>query len=538
MGSRLVLLALLVVVGMTAARAAPADPFSGTWISVDLRDGSSQTLVLKRSKADSYDVTLTDDRASACGGEAVTGRGVGTAAGTKLSAPLTFTCPDGKRLEATFVVTYRAGDDTLVDDQGAVWARVKAAPTATEIVLKNAVVLTMDPRRPRAQAVLVRGQRITAVGTNAAVQRKARRGAKVIDLRGRVVVPGFIDSHSHRLRNYGNVGYTRARSIREALEQGWTTLSELYVDDETLAAFRALDESGALPLRINAYLTVNTLETQPLGDWYTAYRPRQVLSPRLRVAGLKYFVDFDSCKKIGWTQAELTAAIVRDQRNGWPIAAKSVCSRSLEMILEAFDAAQRGNAGPAYRNRIEHLLSATRPQIAHLKRLGAVASIQTNIPGELVDDQDFLDLVKREPRGAMTPWRSLVKAGVVIAGGSAWPTHYVRIAGGAPFASPLRLLYQAATRAGNPGQKPLPWMLSQTITVEQALRALTINAAYATFEDKQKGSITAGKLADLVVFSANPLAVPVLRIPSIRVLATMIGGKVESCVRRATRLCP
>jgi predicted amidohydrolase YtcJ len=107
----------------------------------------------------------------------------------------------------------------------------------------------------------------------------------------------------------------------------------------------------------------------------------------------------------------------------------------------------------------------------------------------------------------------------------------------APFASPLRLLYQAATRAGNPGERPLPWMLSQTITVGRALRALTIDAAYAVFENAQKGSISPGKLADLVVLSGNPLAVPLRGIPQLRVLVTMIGGTAEWCAPQAKALC-
>ena len=81
-------------------------------------------------------------------------------------------------------------------------------------------------------------------------------------------------------------------------------------------------------------------------------------------------------------------------------------------------------------------------------------------------------------------------------------------------------------------------MLDQIITVEQALRSLTINGAYATFEEDKKGSLTSGKLADLVILSANPLTAPIEMVPDIQVLMTMIGGTVEYCVQGQIAPCP
>ena len=81
-------------------------------------------------------------------------------------------------------------------------------------------------------------------------------------------------------------------------------------------------------------------------------------------------------------------------------------------------------------------------------------------------------------------------------------------------------------------------MIGQAITIEEALRSLTINGAYATFEEDKKGSLTEGKLADLVVLSANPLTAPIEMVPDIQVLMTMIGGAVEYCVQGQTTPCP
>ena len=81
-------------------------------------------------------------------------------------------------------------------------------------------------------------------------------------------------------------------------------------------------------------------------------------------------------------------------------------------------------------------------------------------------------------------------------------------------------------------------MLDQVITVEQALRSLTINGAYATFEEDKKGSLESGKLADIVILSENPLTEPIENVPDIQILMTMIGGKVEYCAVGQESLCP
>ncbi|MFW9789429.1 MAG: amidohydrolase family protein, partial [Candidatus Thorarchaeota archaeon] len=85
----------------------------------------------------------------------------------------------------------------------------------------------------------------------------------------------------------------------------------------------------------------------------------------------------------------------------------------------------------------------------------------------------------------------------------------------------------AITRVGGLGLTPTDWMLNQTISVEQALQLLTIDAAYGTFQETIKGSIKAGKFADLVILSDNPLTVPENTLADIKILKTMVGGVVE-----------
>ncbi|HET9201500.1 MAG TPA: amidohydrolase family protein [Dehalococcoidia bacterium] len=407
------------------------------------------------------------------------------------------------------------------------------------IVLHNAVVVTMDDAQPQAQAVLIRDDRIVAVGDDEDIIAEAGSSATLIDLEGRALVPGFIDSHSHRLANYEERGYGSAEEvIPVALAEGWTTLAELNVREDNLPELEGLAADGTLRLRVEAYLAVNTAAVEPLPRWWEPYRPGQMISPHLRIAGLKFFVDFDWGREIRISQDDLTAALIEAQQAGWQLAVKSIGSESLEIILNGLEQAQGGEGGPTYRNRIEHALAITEEQGQRMAELGVVASIQTLMPPELTDDPEFFAFADRQPDGATTPWRRVLDQGVVLANGSAWPSTYFEEPEGAAFGSPMRLLYQAATRISNRGALPEPWEPEQTITVEEALRALTIDAAYAVFRDEDIGSIAPGKLADLAILSANPLAVDAEEIPFIETLATFVGGTVEFCADSAASFCP
>ncbi|HSL34705.1 MAG TPA: hypothetical protein VK871_13700 [Candidatus Limnocylindrales bacterium] len=210
-----------------------------------------------------------------------------------------------------------------------------------DVVLTGGTVITLDDAEPRAEAIAIRGDTILAVGSNGEIAALAGDGTLRIELAGSAVVPGFIDAHEHRIGDPGKIGLDSAEPlIQAAIEQGWTTLHELYVDEGRLAALRDLDEAGLLRLRVNAYLPVN--ENSPegtlFGDWYGGWRPGEIVSPHVRVAGLKVFTDFDNATILLWSQADLDAFLLARHREGWQLAVKTVSSTSLEMIVDAFRA--------------------------------------------------------------------------------------------------------------------------------------------------------------------------------------------------------
>jgi predicted amidohydrolase YtcJ len=411
-----------------------------------------------------------------------------------------------------------------------------------DLIFVNADVITMDDQVPAAQAVAVSGQTIVAVGTDQDLQRWRGPHTTVVDLDGRTIVPGFIDAHQYRVQKYADAGYADpAAAVDAAVQQGWTTLEELYADPGVLPELHDLDQAGRLGPWVDAYLPVMLYDAAgtSLGSWYQAYHQGQVLSPHVRVAGLIGFTDYDNATVLLWQQDALNAFLLDSARQGWSVALKTVSTRSLEMILRAEENLARVDPDAARdtRVRLEHALFITADQIARIKKLGLIPVINLNNPGQLVGESDVDQFITREPAGSYTPWRSLEAAGIPVANGTGWPSYFVDEPTGAPFGSPVHLLYQAVTRVGNLGRQPYPWLLDQTITVSQALRAMTIDSAYATSEEATKGSITPGKLADLVVLSADPVTAPVSQINDINVLLTMIGGRVAWCSPSA-RACP
>lgn len=417
-----------------------------------------------------------------------------------------------------------------------------ASPNVADIIYTNANVITMDETNPGAQAVAIRGDTILAVGSNEGMAAYQGQGTVLVDLGGKTLVPGFIDAHQHRIGNRALLGIEDPEKvIQPAIAQGLTSIDELYVDQPRLEELTALDAAGVLRIRVDAYLPVmeNSSEGRMLGDYYKAYAPGQVLSPHVRVAGLKIFTDYDNATILLWKQDALNQFVVARLQEGWPLAIKTVSTRSLEMILKAVEfAATIIPDIPSRRIRLEHMLFATPDQIARIKRLGLVPVINLNNPGQLVGDPDVDQLISREPQGSYTPWRNLAQAGVRFANATGWPSYYVDEPSGAPFGSPMHLIYQAVTRVGNLGTKPYPWLLDQTLTAAQAMRALTVDGAYASFEENTKGSLAPGKLADLVILSDDPLRVTPEAINNIRVLSTVIGGQVAWCSADSAPLCP
>jgi predicted amidohydrolase YtcJ len=409
----------------------------------------------------------------------------------------------------------------------------------------------MDPERPSANAVAISGDSITAVGAEAEVLAAAARDARIVDLGGRVLLPGFNDAHCHRIGDREVTGYESAEAaIKDALAGGWTSISELFVDQERLDELRRLDDAGQLPLRVSCYLPANYLE-QKFGVWFGDYEPRQVFSPRLRIGGVKLFADRASPAKmllseahtgapgylgdVYWTSEEFTDLVRTLHDDGWQLATHTCGDAAHDMVLDAYETALAGADNDAHRHRIEHALVVRDDQVRRMRDLSIIASIQ--LPFMTSDWAAEEEAALGPDRLAWVGrWRDLLEAGVPAVGSTDFPWAIRDELNGRSGAA-MKALSDAATRVGTEAGPPPPWLADQALTVEQGLDLITRAGAYATFEEDRKGTVAVGKLADLVVLSGDPRSVPAGDLPAVSVLMTMIGGRVEYCAPDAGTLC-
>ena len=424
-----------------------------------------------------------------------------------------------------------------------------AQTETAEVVYRGGVLLTMNPNLPRADALAIRSDRIVAIGDETSVMAHAGADTTVVDLEGRAILPGFNDAHCHRLGDREMWGFSSAEeAIAETLANGFTSISELFVNEERLEELTVLDEAGKLRLRVNAYLPVNFHEDK-FGIWFEHLRPHQQMSPRVRIGGVKAFADRidprhtllseDHPDQPGyrgldyWAPGEIADLVGRLHRDGWQVAIHTGGDAAHDMVLAAFEQALEGGPNQA-RHRIEHLAILRDDQIERMAKLGIVASFQLGWFDTGWDDwgweeswEDALgDLIHGVGR-----WRDLLDAGVPAVGSTDCPWS------DPPVGPAMAAVADAVTRRGPQSGEPAPWQESQRIMVEEALYLLTARGAWATFEEEDKGSLEVGKLADLVILSEDPTAVPSKSLADVDVLATIIGGQPQYCAQGAESLC-
>ncbi len=188
------------------------------------------------------------------------------------------------------------------------------------------------------------------------------------------------------------------------------------------------------------------------------------------------------------------------------------------------------------RHRIEHDTLLRGSQLSAFGRFGIVPVVFSSF-GDLRLRCGRLRPGRPDPEGFpyLWRWRDLLRAnpGLRLAWGTDWPYFDP---------SPLRHLYGFVTRrdirADGSICHPQPQIANDTISMARALRAMTLDAAYALGTDGAVGSLQPGKLADLVVLSADPRSVPPDDIPAIQVLATVVGGVTRFCAPPAATVCP
>ena len=319
-------------------------------------------------------------------------------------------------------------------------------------------------------------------------------------------------------------------AARECLRNGLTSVHEARVTPIMLQAFREMVKKDRLPLRV--YALLDGANPTLLDEWLKR-GPEIDPQHRLTVRSVKVFADGalgsrgaallepyadvpDSKGMITTSQAALTDLTSRCLGRGFQVATHAIGDAANHQVLNAYESAlkQSAKAGNEARLRVEHAQVLAAADIPRFAQLGVIASMQ---PTHCTSDMAWAEnrVGPARIKGAYA-WRSVLKTGAHLPISSDFPGESV---------NPFYGIYAAVTRQDPQGRPEGGWYPEQRMTIEEALRGYTIEAAYAEFEETQKGSIEQGKLADLIVISRDPTAVAAKELLGITVLKTFVNGK-------------
>lgn len=218
-----------------------------------------------------------------------------------------------------------------------------------------------------------------------------------------------------------------------------------------------------------------------------------------------------------WTQEDLDRAVAFWDKEGFQVQLHAIGDRAIAMALDAFQRAAAVNGSSSRRHRVEHIETIRPSDLPRFAALGVVASTQAMFVNP---DRNTLEVyapnLGADRASRAMAFRMLDEAGAVQAFGSDYPVFTM---------NPLRGIYAAVTRQTAEGTPPGGWQPHQRIGVEAALRHFTADAAFASFDEDDKGTLAVGKLADFAVLSEDITAVPPARILETRVLRTVMGGR-------------
>jgi predicted amidohydrolase YtcJ len=514
-----------------------------------------------------------------------------------------------------------------------------------DLVLRNANVLTMNPLEQYAEAIAIKDEKIVAKGTDGQIKTWVGKQTKVMNLDGKMVVPGFIDTHVHmrgfgryltemNLRNIDSIsnmqqllrervqktpegewilgrgwdqekfkekryptlwdldeaapdnpvifsrvcghicvannealklaGITRdtvvpsggqidknhetdeptgilrenamdlvwnivplpseeelaemcALACQKAVEAGLTGVHWLAQSPAEIRILQKLRKQGKLPLRVYLVVPVEFLDclidaglVTGFGDDMIRIGGIKILadgSLGARTAALKQPYDDKPSTKgmMLYSQRTLNGLILKAHKAGFQLAIHAIGDQTVDITLKALEKTLEVSPREDHRHRVEHVSVLNENLIQRMKKLGVIASIQ---PHFVVSDF-WVEKRLGKARARWTyPFKTLMEKGVLVTGGSDCPVEPI---------SPLLGIYAAVNRKTSPQER---------ITVEEALHIYTVNAAYASFEEKIKGSIEVGKLADLVVLSDDLRRIEPGKIKDVEVEMTIVGGKI------------
>lgn len=321
-----------------------------------------------------------------------------------------------------------------------------------------------------------------------------------------------------------------ARAAQECVRLGLTGVHDAGVSMEIINAYKELIAENKLPLRIYAMIRgpSSTL------DEYLKRGPEVDFGGgRLTVRSIKMGIDgalgsrgaallepySDEPGNRGLVLAapsQLAQVSERALERGFQVNTHAIGDRGNRMVLDVYEAAFLGRKEYPrdHRFRIEHAQVLAPEDIPRLGRLNVIASMQAT---HATSDMPWAEarLGHERARGAYA-WQALLKSGARLANGSDFPVEAV---------NPLWGFYASLTRQDHAGRPVGGWFADQRLSRDAALRSFTLDAAYAAFEERDKGSLEPGKFADFILLSRDIMTIPPAELLQTEVVRTVVGGQ-------------
>jgi predicted amidohydrolase YtcJ len=324
----------------------------------------------------------------------------------------------------------------------------------------------------------------------------------------------------------------RLAALRAAMTHmnsvGLTGVGDAGVDAKVIASYKRLADQGQLSVRMYAMIA-------DTGDDFTLLSKSGLLlgygNDRLTVRSVKLFADGalgsrgaallapysdkpDQRGLLFMSNAEMQHKIETALSKGYQVNIHAIGDAANHQVLDAFEAAYRTVGGRQLRNRIEHAQIVALPDIPRFKQLDLIASMQ---PTHATSDMNMAEarIGPERLKGAYA-WRTFHDQGTVIAGGSDFPVESD---------NPFFGLHAAVTLTDHANQPPGGWHPEQAMTLLEAFRAFTLDAAYAEHQEKTLGSLEPGKWADFIVIDRDLFKIPAADIWKIRVDETWLAGE-------------
>ena len=326
-------------------------------------------------------------------------------------------------------------------------------------------------------------------------------------------------------------------AVDEASQFGVTSIQDNSVfslpDDSNYGwlnflVFRQFEQGGTLNVRITEWLpfsfSIAHLEEMrraggTTDPWLKTGALKAMLDGSLgsRTAALlaPYSDDPATSGILRFEPATLIPMAIERDRAGFQLAFHAIGDRANRIALDAFAAAEEANGPRERRDRVEHAQVVAPDDFARFASLGVIASMQ---PSHLLDDERWAaDRIGPERIKGAYAWHTIEELGVRLAFGTDYPVESL---------NPLRGVYACVTRELPGGGPQGGWQPQEKLSMDDCLRAYTSGSAYAEFEEKRKGTIAPGMLADIVVFPVDITRISPRDLLTTKVAMTIAGGRI------------